>query len=749
MSSLLEHPLPEASDDLLLAIAGEHFGLTGKITRLAGERDLNALIETAEGRFTLKVANAAEPVESVDMQAAALEHLAAVDPTVPVPRIRTSLSGNRFETVALDGVEHPVHMVSFLEGIADWQGAPTPRLSEAIGAMLARLQRALRGFFHPAGGRTILWDARTAGQLLGWVDAIADPALRRSVTATLEHFADQVLPLLAHLPVQAIHNDFHRGNLIVGGDGRDVSGIIDFGDLIHGNRAQDVAVACAYGMLETADPLEAVQSIVAAFTDIVPLLEEEIEVIGDLIGVRLAQSIAIGSWRASRHPANADYILADAVAVTAGLEQWVGIGDQRIRAAIRSAGGMAPVSYDSDRLEVRRAGVLSPGLRLSYEEPLHLVRGDGVWLFDADGRRYLDAYNNVVQVGHANPRVTRAVADQTGRLNTNTRYVTDAIVAYGERLIAELPAPLEVCFFVNSGTEANDLAWRIAKTVTGNSGAVVTDNAYHGWSDAIMAVSPEELAAEDMAPWVATVAPPGRGDRKVRIGEAIGRLAKFGHNPAALFIDATFSSDGIFDLTPGYLSDLADAVRNGGGLYVADEVQAGLGRVGQRFWGFAGDRVVPDIVTLGKPLGNGYPIGAVVTNRAVAEAFARDGYFFSTFGGNPVAAHAASSVLQITLEEDLAGRAERVGIMLRNGLAEALETRGVDGVVRGPGTFVGVDLGHPELAARLVEAMRFRSVLIGRTGPNHDVLKIRPPLIFDEEEAGVLLEAFGESLDAV
>ncbi len=749
MSSILEHPNPEASDDRILAVAGEFFGLEGTISRLDSERDLNALIDTGEGRFVIKIGNAAEPRDAIDMQAAALEHIAAVDPTVPVPRVRRSRLDHRVETVALDGADHTVRVVSFLEGITDWKAPTTPQLGAAIGTTLARLQRALRGFFHPAGGRTILWDARSAGSLIDWVEAITDPEMRQAVASILKRFPERVLPRLAGLPAQPIHNDFHRGNLLIDPARGEVSGIIDFGDLVHGTRSQDVAVACSYAMLETPDFLEVIRPLISAVSDVTPFLGEEVEVIGDLIGVRLAQSIVIGSWRAVRHPANADYILLDAASVAEGLERWLDLGEKEIQDGIRTAAGMAAAPEGSGRLRHRRAHVLPPGFELTYAEPLHLVGGEGVWLIDAAGRRYLDAYNNVVQVGHANRQVNRAVADQMGRLNTNTRYLTDAIVDYGEQLTATLPDLLEVCYFVNSGTEANDLAWRIAKTISGNSGAVVTDHAYHGWTDAIISISPEELTEAQIEPWVATVPPPGRDDQKLRIREAIARLDRCGHDPAALFIDSAFSSDGIFDLTPGYLADLAGAVRERGGLFVADEVQAGLGRVGKRFWGFAGDRIVPDLVTLGKPLGNGYPIGAVVTTRSIAETFARDAYFFSTFGGNPVAAAAATTVLRITLEEDLAGGAERVGGFLREGLREALKSRGIEGIVRGPGSFVGVDLNSRERAMRLQEEMRRRGVLIGRTGPNNDVLKIRPPLVFTEEDAGVLLEAFSDSLDAL
>ncbi len=746
MSSLLEQPNPSASDEEVLALVSKHYGLTGSLTRLTGERDLNALLESDEGRFVVKIANAAEQIEAGDMQAAALEHIATFDPALPIPRVRRSRSGRRVEPANLNGVDHVLRLVSFLDGTNDWDGPATPALGAAIGATLARLQQALRGFFHPAGGRVMLWDARHAGEIISWTSSIADPVLRRAVNSVLQRFPEQVLPALAGLPSQPIHNDFNLGNLLIDRARREVTGIIDFGDLVHGSRAQDLAVACSYVMLEAPDPLDIVQALVAAFSDHTPLLDEEVAVIGELIAVRLAQSVTIGSWRAVQHPANAEYILGDFEAVAQGIQTWLEIGEDQIHEALIEAAGVPANPDTSDRLEQRRAGVLSPGLPLFYQEPLHLVRGDGVRLYDAQGRSYLDAYNNVVQVGHANRRVIKAVNAQMRRLNTHTRYLFDAIVGYGELLTAQLPGPLEVCFFVNSGTEANDLAWRIAKTVTDNTGVIVTDHAYHGWTDAVIAMSPEEAIVGERAAWMDTVPPPGENDPKAQICRAIARLESRGHLPAALFIDSVFSSDGIFDLTSRYLTETAGAVRERGGVFVADEVQAGLGRVGKRFWGFAGDDVVPDIVTLGKPLGNGYPIGAVVTTHAIAEAFSQRGYFFSTFGGNPVAAAAASAVLRITLADDLAARAEHVGATLRDGLAGALQARGISAEVRGPATFIGVDLGSPELAAKLEDGLRSRGVLIGRTGSNDEVLKIRPPLIFNQHHARELLDVFSETL---
>jgi 4-aminobutyrate aminotransferase-like enzyme len=370
-----------------------------------------------------------------------------------------------------------------------------------------------------------------------------------------------------------------------------------------------------------------------------------------------------------------------------------------------------------------------------------------VW--DADGTRYLDAYNNVPHVGHGHPRVTRAIAAQTAALTTNTRYLTDGIVTYAERLASLLPGELQVCYFVNSGSEANDLAWRIARSVSGNDGAIVTEFAYHGWTDAIIELSPEEHAGRPLAPWVASVPPPIPDlDIRGAAAAAVARLADNGHRPAAAMIDSAFSSDGIFDLPPGYHTSLAAAVRAAGGLFIADEVQAGLGRVGDRFWGFAVDGFVPDVVTLGKPIGNGFPMGAVITTPAIAEHFAASDYFFSTFGGSPVAAAAGLAVLDVTRDEGLPARAEAIGARLRRDLAAALAAHGVPGIVRGAGLFIGIDVGEASLAQDLVEALKARRALVSTTGPRRDVLKIRPPMAFDATHAGLLLAAFEAALAA-
>jgi 4-aminobutyrate aminotransferase-like enzyme len=399
-----------------------------------------------------------------------------------------------------------------------------------------------------------------------------------------------------------------------------------------------------------------------------------------------------------------------------------------------------------------RTRVFGPGMSLSYERPIHPVSASGVWITEADGTRLLDAYNNVPHVGHARPEVVDAIASQAALLNTNTRYLVDGVLEYADRLVGLLPDSLDVVYFANSGSEANDLAWRMARTVTDRSGAIVTANAYHGSTELTMATSPEGLAetGAPLPPWVATLPMPD-ALAQPSIEAALSNLRENGAEPAFLAVDTVFSSDGVLD--PGTsLSPLADQIRDTGGLFVADEVQAGFGRVGTDMWGFAKSGVVPDIVTFGKPMGNGHPLAAVVTTREIAEQFTERGYFFSTFAGNPVSAAAGMAVLDVMEAENLAQRADRVGEYMRTAIRE-IDHQAI-AEVRGRGQFTGVEItddgNGPDAAGahRIVNAMRENNVLIGATGPHENVLKIRPPLVFSDEHADQVVDTLVAALKA-
>ncbi|HEX7865827.1 MAG TPA: aspartate aminotransferase family protein [Variovorax sp.] len=419
---------------------------------------------------------------------------------------------------------------------------------------------------------------------------------------------------------------------------------------------------------------------------------------------------------------------------------------------------------DEESLLERRARLLGPAYRLFYEAPLHPVRGEGVWLDDADGKRYLDAYNNVASVGHCHPHVVEAIARQAGVLNTHTRYLHENVLDYAERLLATMPRELGHAMFTCTGSEANDLAMRIAKAHTRGEGLIVTRFAYHGVTESIAQASPSLGRFVQLGKAVRTVPPPD--SYRVPAGEqgaafaagvraAIADLQAHGIRPAALMVDTVFSSDGIFTDSAGFLTEAVAAIREAGGIFIADEVQPGLGRTGDAFWGFLRhEGLVPDIVTMGKPLGNGHPLAGLAVRPEVLAAFGRECRYFNTFGGNPVSMAAGMAVLDVIEREGLMANAQRVGRHLRAGLSKLAERHELIGDVRGAGLFVGLELvtdRHARTPAtaetvRVVNGLRQRQVLLSATGEHANTLKIRPPLVFSEANADLLIDTLDEVL---
>jgi 4-aminobutyrate aminotransferase-like enzyme len=455
------------------------------------------------------------------------------------------------------------------------------------------------------------------------------------------------------------------------------------------------------------------------------------------------------------------------------LELWDEAGDaeyqRRIHEAIAAATGSptaVAMGASIEELVERRRRLFGPAISpLTYDRPLHLVSARGAWMTDADGRSYLDAYNNVPVVGHCHPHVVGAIARQAALLNTNTRYLHRSALDLAERLIASMPEGLDTVMFVNSGSEANDLAWRMATVATGHGGAVVTSFAYHGVTAATSDLSPEEWLGAGRPAHVATFPPPDpyrgafrdaegwAGHAAASVDVAIASLRERGLEPAMLMIDPGFISDGVFSPPPGYLADVVARFRAAGGLYVADEVQVGYGRNGERMWGYQVHGLEPDFVTLGKPMGNGHPVAAVITRSEIAERFAAETEFFSTYGGNPVAAEAALAVLDVIEREDLIANAAAMGERLTDSVRALAERHAAIGDVRSAGLLLGVELVRdrdtrepaPDVADAVLNGMRERGVLIGTTGPDGNVLKIRPPLVLAPQEADLIVE----TLDAV
>jgi 4-aminobutyrate aminotransferase-like enzyme/Ser/Thr protein kinase RdoA (MazF antagonist) len=772
------HADPPALDAERAAAAAQSlFGVDSVSAHaLVSERDQNFLVNEADGsRWVLKVSNAAEDPGVVEMEVAAIEHVARMDPDLPVPRARPTLGGDLVGSLADGASQHLVRLLPFLPGRTAAPDELDRAAVRGIGQVTARMGIALRGFFHPAAGRAIEWDQKHLPDLLPHAELVDDRDRRRQLDRVLERFLERALPALPSLRAQVIHNDITLDNLLLDDAGW-VSGIIDFGDMTHTALVLDVPATLQSLVRDREDIFAVAADFLPGYAAVLPLERREAELLADLLAGRMAQTILISAWRTRQFPDNA-YITGWAEPAWALLDQLERVGMDR--AAERLAGyALAPVSRGrsaappaDDELRERRQRVLGRALEsLSYARPLHLVRGSGAWMYDTDGRAFLDAYNNVPVVGHAHPRVTDAIARQAALLNTNTRYLHATIVELAERIVASMPDGLDTVMFVNSGSEANDLAWRLATIATGADAGLVTDWAYHGVTAAIVNFSPSEWPRGERPDGVETFPAPdtyrgpyAAGDDGVPalarqdLDAAVARLADRGSRPAALFVDSFFTSAGIFTPDPQVVAATLQAARDAGALLVADEVQSGHGRAGDGLWRFPAWGVTPDVVTLGKPMGNGHPIAAVVTRGELADCMAQaKTAFFSTFGGNPVACVAALTVLDVLEDERLVVNAAAVGDWLRAALAELAGRQPAIGDVRGRGLMVGVELVEPgsqapaaDLARLARDGLRERGVLVGTTRREQNVLKIRPPLCITRDEAALIVSTLDEVLSAL
>ncbi|HLB39544.1 MAG TPA: aminotransferase class III-fold pyridoxal phosphate-dependent enzyme [Actinomycetota bacterium] len=761
---------PTFDPEAAAALAADLFGVHGTASPLGSERDQGFAIVGADGPVgVLKISNAGEDRAIVDMETAAALHVLSADPALPVAAplavagADPTLGPASFAAVVVgpSGASHLVRAFAFMPGAASID--PLELDAEALhdyGVTVARLGRAMRSFFHPSAGRVLLWDVQHALLLRPMADAIEDPVHRRLVDMVLDRFERHVVPAWPRLRSQVIHGDVTLDNALVDERGR-ISGIIDFGDMSHSALVCDLAAALESLLAghEPADVVPMAMRFIDGYRSVTPLEPEELQVLPDLLSARLVTVAVLFGWRARRHPDNS-YLRGWEERLWPLLASLEDDGGARLRERLRAH----PVPADDADLTARRVRVFGPALSpLTYDRPLHLGRGDGVWLFDTDGNRYLDCYNNVPVVGHCHPRVAEAIAQQSRLLNTNMRYLHDASVELGERLVASMPpgSGLDTVLFVNSGSEANDTAWRLATIATGGGGGLVTAFAYHGVTQAISDLSPEEWRGgyhpshvelfEALDPYRDTTSPQEAAAALTRAAE---RLAQRGVVPAIAFVDGGFTSDGILAPPAAYVRGLAERTRDVGALYVADEVQVGHGRGGAGLWSFAGAGVVPDVVTMGKPMGNGHPVAALVTRRELTERLAETTEWFSTFGGNPVACAAALAVLDVIEDQRLVEQAGRIGPALRTALTELAATHPAIGDVRGLGLLTGVELvrdaetGEPDadLADAVKNGLRARGVLVGTTGHRDNVLKVRPPLVFNEEHIPLVVEALDDAL---
>ncbi len=764
LDDVLGSPAPQLTSDAIATLLAAQWGASADLlSPLGSERDLNVQVGDA---YVLKVSNAAEDLSVVEMEVAAAAHLRRVEPALAVPATQPTRTGELVTFVIDDtGRRCAARLLTLLPG-APLEGRPLRTdLAEQMGATAALTSIGLSGFFHPAAGRAIDWDVRQAATVVKHHGAAVDSlgelgAQLRGLTDRFATAAERTAALRGGVQ----HADVTLTNVLA--DDVRISGLIDFGDMHFTAAVCDLAVTLTSVLRNSAnidagvDLWDLSAAVLNGYQRHRFLTPEEVDVLGELVLARLALTLVISARRTRSHPDNVGYISRYDVStrqVLSELMQYSAAGLAE-RFAVLAGTRRARVTAEPDLLNRRRSAMGGRLAPLFYDEPLEIVGGQGPWLLDAAGDRYLDAYNNVAVVGHAHPVVTQAVSRQLALVNTHSRYLHRNVVELAERLLATMPAGLDTCLFTTSGTEANELAWRMATAYTGGTAAIVADHAYHGSSRWLADLSPNEWPVGHRPAHVGTFTSPSASDPalsdddgRTRIAAAVQQLGEAGDRPALVLADLGFTSAGIHDAPPAFIRGLLDGTHRADALFLADEVQSGFGRSGA-MWRFEAAGITPDFVTLGKPMGAGYPIGALITRRDIADALAADYEYFSTFAATPAAAAASLAVLDILETERLLARAATTGAHLRRRLADLAQHVPTLGGVRGTGLIAGVDVrapaggDHRAVARQLLNLLARQRVLAGLTGPTSTVLKIRPPLVWQTEHADHFVDTLGAIL---
>jgi 4-aminobutyrate aminotransferase-like enzyme/Ser/Thr protein kinase RdoA (MazF antagonist) len=1020
MSSIVQHA-PRFSEQEAARIALDLFDLEVSAKQLPSERDQNFRLTAADGKdCVLKLANSNESRDVLDFQNQAMMHIAGRrnlfdNRTAVVPEVLSTTGGEQITTVrSIDGTIHFVRLLTYLPGkpLALVRPHDTDLLA-SLGRFFGSIDQALQDFDHPAAHRDFHWDLNNASRIIqSYLKHIKAPDKRHLVRGFLERFRTKTEPRLGELRSGVIHNDANDYNVLVEPEGRwrnTVTGLIDFGDMVYTRTANEIAIACAYAMLDKADPLAVAVPVVSGYHQSLPLTGQELAVLFDLICMRLCMSVCHCANQ-SRHEPDNEYLRISEKPAWDLLAKLANIHPRLAHYAFRHACGLAPVPqspkivkwlqsnssgfaslvdgdlrdeqplvfdlsvgslllggdgtgadtdaltkklsaqmqsananvgigrynearlvYTTGQFEVQTdelpesrtvhlgldlympvqsriyapldgkvhsfnnntspldygptliikhqtgdgdtfytlyghlsadsldglkvampiakgqpiarvgdtdanggwpphlhfqimtdmlgehgnfPGVARPSLRdiwlaispdpniilgipeecfpakgrsqadiigfrrknlgrnlsLAYKHPLKIVRGRGQYLYTEDGQAYLDGVNNVCHVGHCHPRVVAAGQLQMPVLNTNTRYLHDNIIEYAGRLLSKFPDPLNVCYFVCTGSEANELALRLARAYTGHREIITVDGAYHGNTQALIDISPykhDGPGGRGTPPGVHKVTMPDgyRGPHKganadvgakyaASVREAVQGIQSKGAGLSAFICESMPGCGGQIVLPENYLNQAFEHVRAAGGVCIVDEVQVGFGRVGSHLWAFETQNVVPDIVTLGKPIGNGHPLAAVITTPEIADAFANGMEYFNTFGGNPVSCAIGMAVLDVIEDEGLQENAGRVGKRLLDGLKGLMGKYPLIGDVRGLGLYIGVELvvdrrtlepasAHADY---IINRMRDHGILISTDGPLENVLKIKPPIVFSEKNADAVVNALDKIL---
>lgn len=747
-------------------ILQNEFGLTGaSIEQLDGYENRNYLVTIGKDRFVFKTyPSDHETLELIDAEIEVLHALLKSHPE-NIPRPIPFKDGSFVKTLKVGSEKSICRMLSFLSGKFLGESRQSEEMVRSLGRFLAGMDIQMMDLRSSTlRARKWEWDIQYLDLNKKFIPDIPDAAGRKLVRYFLLQFEESVLPLSGELRKSVIHNDANEWNVLVSKG--IVSGIIDFGDLAHSFLVNEVAIAMTYAAYDKEDPLHWCALLLEAYNRVLPLNETEISILYYLVAARLCLSVCNSAHSRKARPGN-EYNLVSEKPAWEMLWKWIGLNPGHAENTFRAAAGMPPIEVPRQQEQLsRRRTLLPPVLSLSYEVPVSMEKAAFQYMYDSKGNTFLDAYNNIPHVGHSHPAVVEAGRKQMARLNTNTRYVYDLLHEYAERLLAKFPEPLDKVLFVNSGSAAADLAVRMARAHTGRLDIMVMEHGYHGHTGTCIDISDYKFSHErgqGQKGYIlkTTIPDTYRGKYTVDDGSAgklYGRdaavlLRQYPGKLAAFICEPVVGCGGQVPLARGYLKELYPAIRSHGAVCISDEVQVGFGRMGDYFWGFEAQEVIPDIVILGKPMGNGHPIGAVICTSEIAESFSRGVEFFSSFGGNPVSCAIGLAVLDVIEEEKLQDNAKTTGKYYLSLFRELQKEFPCIGDVRGSGLFIGVDLvsdpektAHTELAAHVKNRLRERHILIGTDGPYDHVLKSKPPLCFTRQNAERVVSEVNEIL---
>lgn len=763
---------PNLDDSTIQRIVHDQFGFDVDVSTLPSERDQNVKLMSKDGkRFVLKIAHPDESLDWLSFENRLFQLLNRSEGENVFPNVFPNKEGELIFRTEYEGRQFWTRLISFLDGTLFSES--TERSTELyfdIGGRIGEMDSIFETEIelpNPAC-RFLQWDAKhaplTIRQNLECVNDVKHHRLLDSFCKEIETTLSSVSHLL---PRSVIHNDMNDNNFLVDGDR--VTGIFDFGDIVHSFTINDLAVASAYAMLGSTDPLKIGLTILEGYRKFRQISKEELVALADLIVLRLCLSVSISARQKLLEPNN-EYLTVSEKPAWDMLEFVNHMGLASFRAHFQTV-DMAPLNFDvgtppmskfgeiqnrskPELLKLRKE-ILGYNLSLSYKEPLKIVKGRGVHLIDENGSQYLDCVNNVCHVGHCHPHVVQAAQEQIAALNTNTRYLHDNIVQYAQRLGDSLPGNLSVCYFTNSGSEANDLALRIAKIHTQRKHLIALEHAYHGHTSELIDVSHYKFnnrggSGTNNQVRIVPIPDPYRGEFRSydsaagssyakHVTESVSQLQEDG-GVAAIIAESASGCGGQVFFPKNYFNNAFRAVREAGGICILDEVQVGFGRFGT-MWAFEEHDVVPDIVTMGKPAGNGHPLGILVTTPEIAESFDNGMEYFNTFGGNPVSCAIGNAVLDVIENEGLMQNAKDVGEFFIDELNSLKSKHAMIGDVRGRGLFIGIDfvkdresrLPDSENAKRVKEEMRLENVLLSTDGPYENVIKIKPPVVFTKE----------------